>query len=264
MKIIDLTKEHEELYFVCLEDWSDEMKEAGNHKCNWYNRVKDKGLRVKLAVDDDGSIGGMIQYVPIEYSEAEGENIYFIKCIWVHGHKEGRGNYQGKGMGVSLLKAAEEDAKALGAKGIAAWGLSIPVWMKASWYKKHGYQRVDKDNIKHLMWKSFYDDVVTPSWIKRTKKPTININPGKVTVTVFSSGWCQVENICYERAKRAAEEFGDKVVFNPIDTFNKDTLKEWGISSGLFIEDVELSMGPPVPYEKIKKVIAKKLRKINK
>ncbi len=35
MKVIDLTEEHKELYFVCLEDWSDEMKEAGNHKECW-------------------------------------------------------------------------------------------------------------------------------------------------------------------------------------------------------------------------------------
>ncbi len=45
MKIIDLMPEHEQLYFVCLEDWSDEMKDAGNHKELWYNKMKDKGLR---------------------------------------------------------------------------------------------------------------------------------------------------------------------------------------------------------------------------
>jgi len=52
MKVSDLTEENEKLYFVCLEDWSDEFKEAGNHKENWYNKMKDKGLRVKIALDD--------------------------------------------------------------------------------------------------------------------------------------------------------------------------------------------------------------------
>ena len=32
MEIIDLTGKHESLYFLCLEDWSDEIKEAGNNK----------------------------------------------------------------------------------------------------------------------------------------------------------------------------------------------------------------------------------------
>jgi len=32
MKIVDLTPEHKALYCICLEDWSEEMKEAGDHK----------------------------------------------------------------------------------------------------------------------------------------------------------------------------------------------------------------------------------------
>ncbi|MBN2541624.1 hypothetical protein JXI42_02055 [bacterium] len=97
MNIIDLAEAHEPLYFVCLEDWSEQMKEAGDHKRNWYNKTKHKGLRVKLAVDDNGEIGGMIQYLPIEYSHLEGKDLYFIMCIWVHGYKQGRGDFRRKG-----------------------------------------------------------------------------------------------------------------------------------------------------------------------
>ena len=70
MKVIDLTKDYKQLYFVCLEDWSEEIKEAGGHKKAWYNKMKDEGLRVKLAVDDNGEVGGMIQYIlsPLIYS----------------------------------------------------------------------------------------------------------------------------------------------------------------------------------------------------
>ena len=32
MKIVDLTEEHVPLYCVCLEDWSQEMAEAGPRK----------------------------------------------------------------------------------------------------------------------------------------------------------------------------------------------------------------------------------------
>lgn len=119
-EIIDLNEENAELYFVCLEDWSAEMKEAGNHKECWYNRMKNKNLGVKLAVDEKGEIGGMIQYIPIEYSFVEGEDLYMITCIWVHSYKQGRGSFQQRGMGKALLKAAEADVKNKGAKGIAA------------------------------------------------------------------------------------------------------------------------------------------------
>jgi len=43
-----------------------------------------------LTVDDNGKVGGMIQYIPIEHSFAEGKDLYFINCILVHGYKKGR------------------------------------------------------------------------------------------------------------------------------------------------------------------------------
>jgi GNAT superfamily N-acetyltransferase len=211
MKIRDLTPKDKDLYCVCLEDWSEEMMEAGNHKANWYEKMKDKGLRVKLAEDDNGEIGGMIQYVPIEYSFAEGEDAYIVLCIWVHGYKEGRGDFRKQGMGKALLKAAEEDAKSLGAKGLAAWGMIIPVFMQASWFKKRGYKVVDKIGIQALLWKPFEEGAKQPKMISRKKKP-VKIK-GQVTVDAFKNGWCPASNLTFERAKRASAEFGDKVVF---------------------------------------------------
>jgi len=259
MKIIDLTEEHREEYFLCLEDWSEEIKEAGDHKEIWYNKMRNKGLGVKLAVDDDGKVGGMIQYLPVEQSFIEGENLYFIHCIWVHGYKKGRGNFQKKGMGKALLEAAEADVKSNGAKGIAAWGISLPFWMKASWFKRHGYKKVDKDGMSVLLWKPFADDATPPKWIKRRKKP--ELIPGKVTVTAFINGWCPAQNLVFERAKRAASEFGDKVVFREINTFDRDVFLEWGTVDGLFIDDKSVRTGPPPSYTKIKKKIAKRVKK---
>lgn len=262
MKVIDLTEEYERLYFTCLEDWSEEMKEAGDHKEVWYNKMKDRGLGVKLAVDENGDVGGMIQYIPIEHSFVEGEDLYFINCIWVHGHKKGRGNYQKKGMGKALLQAAETDARSRGAKGMVAWGIALPFWMKASWFKKQGYTQVDKQGIlgEVLLWKIFSEDARPPKWIKDKKGPeTI---PGKVTVAALLNGWCPAQNLVFERAKRAASEFGDKVVFRKIDTFDRNVFLEWGIADALFIDDKLVRVGPPPSYEKIKKLIAKKVKKL--
>ncbi len=262
MKIIDLPDEHQKLYFLCLEDWSQEIKEAGNHKEVWYHKMKDKGLRVKLALDDSGEVGGMIQYVPIEQSFAEGNDLYFINCIWVHGHKEGRGNFQKKGMGKALLQAAEDDVKAMGKKGIAAWGIPLPFWMKASWFRKHGYRTADKQGFLGavLLWKPFTEDAKPPKWLGPKKKP--ETTPGKVTVTAFLNGWCPAQNMVFERAKRASAEFGDKVIFQMVDTFEKEALRECGISDALFIDNKEVRTGPPPSYEKIRKMIAGKVKKL--
>ena len=260
MKVIDLTDEHKKSYFLCLEGWSDEIKEAGDHKEIWYNKINDKGLRVKLVVDDHGKVGGMIQYLPIEHSFAEGNDAYFIHCIWVHGYKKGRGNFQKQGMGKALLQAAEEDVVAKGAKGLAVWGVSLPFWMKASWFKKHGYKKVDKIGIQTLLWKPFAEDAAPPKWIRERKKP--EKIPGQVTITAFMNGWCPAQNMVFERAKRAAFEIGEKVVFTEINTFNRDTFLEWGIADALFIDDKQVSTGPPPSFKKIKKLITKRVRKL--
>jgi len=261
MEIIDLTEEHAPLYFCCLEDWSDEIKESGNHKGLWYQQMKDKGLGVKLALDDKGQVGGMIQYLPIEYSPAEGKDLYFVSCIWVHGHKKGRGNFQKKGMGKALIRAAEDDVRSRGAKGLAAWGVRFPFFMPASWFKKQGYKPVDKDKISILLWKPFSDDAVPPRWIKMRKKPGGEA-ADQVTVTAFKNGWCPAMNMVFERAKRAAAEFGDKVEFKPVDTFNRETFLEWGLMDALFVDGKCIRTGPPPSYEKIRKAVSKRLKKL--
>ncbi len=260
MQIIDLEEKYNDLYFMCLEDWSDEMKEAGIHKESWYNKMKNKGLGVKMALNKKEEVVGMIQYIPIEYAFAEGEDLYYINCIWVHGYDEGVGNFQKKGIGTKLIKAAEEDVRSRGAKGIVAWGFSLPFWMKASWFKKHGYKKVDKQSMAVLLWKPFSDDAIAPKWIKQKKKP--KRNPGKVTVTAFINGWCPSQNIVFERAKRASSEFGEDVVFQEIDTFNRKSFLEWGISDALYIDGKEVRNGPPPSYEDIKKKIAKRVTKL--
>jgi GNAT superfamily N-acetyltransferase len=261
MKIIDLDSKHNQLYFACLEDWSDDIKEAGNHKELWYNKIKDKGLGVKLALDDKGEVGGMIQYIPIEYSfSVEGKDLYVIKCIWVHGHKQGRGNFQKKGMGKALLQAAEDDVRKRGAKGMVAWGLILPFWMKASWFKKHGYKKADRIGIMSLLWKPFSADAVNPKWVRGKKLP--QPIPGQVTVTAFINGWCPAMNMVFERAKRACAELGNKVVFNQIDTFDHKVFEEWCMADALFIDGKEVNTGPPPSYDKIKKLIEKRVKRL--
>ncbi len=259
MNIIDLEEKYLDRYLVCLEDWSEEIKEAGNHKELRYRQMKDKGLRVKLAVDGE-KVCGMIQYAPIEHSFAEGKDAYFIYCIWVHGHKKGVGNYQKRGIGKALLRAAEEDAAGRGAKGVAAWGISMPFFMRASWFRKQGYVKVDKTGIQVLMWKPFADDAHRPKWIREKKRP--QLKEGKVTVSVFLNGWCPAMNMTFERAKRAAWEFGDKVEFQEIQTLDRDVFLEWGIADDLFIDGKKVRTGPPPSFEKIRKKIARRVKKL--
>ena len=262
MRIIDLDDEHRELFSLCLEDWSDEAKEAGTRRAAWIDRFLDRGLRAKLALDDGGRAGGMIQYLPVEQSFVDGVGLHFINCIWVHGYDKGRGNFQKRGMGSALLAAAEDDARALGAKGMAAWGVWLPFWMKASWFKKHGYRKADRDGLAVLLWKPFASDARPPRWhAKTTTKPELSPG-GKVTVTAYVNGWCTAQNLVAERAKRAAAELGDRVAYREIDTSEPGAAARHGISDAVHVDGKPLTFGPPPSYEKIVKVIEKRLRRL--
>jgi hypothetical protein len=134
--------------------------------------------------------------------------------------------------------------------------------MKASWFKKYGFRKVDKKGFLDavLLWKPFTEDAVPPKWIKQKKTPAKI--PGKAAVTCFINGWCPIQGMILERAKRAVSEFEDTAVFQAIDTFDRETLLEWGIPDGLFIDGKRITTGPPPSYEKIKKKLEKRVRKI--
>ncbi len=259
MKIIDLGPENEGLFCQCLEDWSEELKEAGDHKARWVRWMKDKGLTVKLAANDEGVIGGMIQYIPIELAAVEGRDLAYVLCIWVHRHKFGRGNFQKKGYGRALIQAAEADARAKGYKGMAAWGMSLPVFMRASWFKKQGYKPADRMGMQVLLWKPFSGDAQAPRWIHPRKKP--ELLTGKADVTVLLNGWCPAMNMVTERARRAAAEFGDKAEFRLIEVKDRPAIVEWGMSDALFIGGKRVRTGPPPSYTRIRKKVLKEAKK---
>lgn len=262
MKVVDLPEDRRDLFCICLEDWSEDARESGPKRRHWLDRcMEHNGLRARLALDDNGIEGGMIQYGPIEHSFVAGSGLYFIYCIFVHGHRQGRGNFQKQGMGKALLAAAEEDARRLGARGMAAWGIGLPFWMRASWFRRHGYRKADRQGISVLLWKPFTDDAEPPRWIPKGSKLPDPI-PGKVNITAFSSGWCLAQNLVYERARRAAAEFGDKVAFREIDTSSREAVAEWGISDAVLVDGRNLQKGPPPSYEAIRKAIAKRVARL--
>ncbi len=261
MQIVDLRPEHESLFFRCLEDWNPETEAAATHRAAWFASFKERGLRVKLALDDEGRPGGMIQYLPIEHAPALGHDLYYVLCIWVHGHPEGRGNFQGRGLGSALLAAAEDDARALGAKGMAAWGIVLPFWMRASWFRKHGYRRAERRGLASLVWKPFSDDAEPPRWLPKSQQHPERVE-GQVVVTACVNGWCMGQAMAFERARSVAEELGDRVRLRVIDTKDRAALLEWGETDALFIDDKRVVTGPPPSREKLLGIMRRRLRRL--
>ncbi len=163
-------------------------------------------------------------------------------------------------MGRALLAAAEDDARQLGAKGMAAWGVWLPFWTKASWFKQQGYRKTDRQGLAVLLWKPFVEDGQPPRWFPAGVKELEPV-PGEVNVTAFSSGWCLAQNLVYERAKRAAAELGEQVVLREIDTSERSAVGEWGMTDAMLVDGRDLQKGPPPSYDKVREAIAKRLRR---
>ncbi len=260
--VVDLTPEQEAPYLVCLEDWpGSELLDAGDHKARWYARMRDRGLRVKLALDAEGRVGGMIQWVPIERSPALGRGLEFVLCVWVHAHRRGRGDFRGHGMGSALLAAAEADARERGVKGMAAWGLALPFWMRASWFRRHGYRRADRRGVAALVWKPFAEDAEPPRWPPSTGRRPDPV-PGKVLLTGCVNGWCPAQNLAFERARRAAARFPDVVECRLVDTADRETMLAWGETDALFVDGRRIRTGPPPSQAKLDALIEARVRRL--
>lgn len=240
MNIVDLDETTQPAWLVCLKQWADEPRGLC-HRAEWQTRMAARGLRVKLAVADDGVVAGMIQYVPVQYSPALGRDIYFVQCTWVHGYEEGQGNLQHRGIGKALLATAEEDVRQRGAKGLAAWGNTYPGWMPVAWLLKQGYEEVDRKGSTVLVWKAFSPDTVAPTWRVTLKTPPRV--PGQVTITAFFNPWCGTACDFYEQVVEFVAAQGDRLHFECIDTSEPEALDEWGINSAVFVNDRQITHG---------------------
>jgi GNAT superfamily N-acetyltransferase len=258
MRIVELDQEHATDFVTCFEPDTLEASEGAERRRRWLARMQPRGLRVKIALDDLDRPAGLIQYIPAVHAPiAACDGIYFILCIWVHGHRERIGNQQGHGLGSALLAAAEEDARSLGARGMAAWGLRLPMWMRASWFKKHGYHRVDADGIRALVFKAFEPDVPPPRWLRSDKRPADE--RGRVVLTSCGTGWCLAQNAATERAIRVARGLGIEVVDR--DTCcDRRALEEWGTDAALFLDDRPVRTGPPPSESKLARMMRRRLR----
>jgi len=263
MRVVDLGPEHEREFLACLEEDTPEAAEAGDLRARWYARMRGEGLRAKLALDDAGRARGMIQYLPIERAPALGEGLYFVLCVWVRGRPMSRESFQGRGMGSALLAAAEADARALGAKGMAAWGLALPFWMRARWFRRHGYRRADRRGLSVLLWKPLVPEARPPRWLPETGKRPERL-AGKVVVTACASGWCMGQNLALERARRAAARYGERVELRVIDTCDRAALLEWGECDALFVDGKRVRTGPPPPERKLAGLIGRRVARLER
>ncbi|HYE81984.1 MAG TPA: GNAT family N-acetyltransferase [Clostridia bacterium] len=227
-------------FLKCLKVWSDSYN---TRKEKWMDFIGDD-LNVIMKKEDDNYVG-MIQYVPIEYSIAEGKNMYFIHCIWVNGYNEAFGPKQRKGYGTELLQKAIEDVRSRGADAIVAWTYKDDDWLPASWYERQDFELIDTELYYELLWMPF-KDAEPPRLFRRKPFPQFE----KPTVSLFVNGWCPSCNKLHDIALGIAGEYGDKIDIVEYDTTDREVFLKYGIMDGIFVNDKEIIfLGKPIDDE---------------
>jgi GNAT superfamily N-acetyltransferase len=248
MKLVDVDAATERTFLHCLHDERPDDPRVMDLRRRWYTAARAKGLRAKVLVLQGGEVVALCQYMPIEHTHLVGRDLLAVLCIWVHGYEYHLGNRQGNGYGRLILEAIEKDARASGFGGVAAWGMDFPYWNPVSFYEHMGYSRVDKDGMAVLVWKPFTETALPPRFHHRVRRPACV--PGKVSVTVFTNGWCMGACAQCMTARDAVRGLDDIVDYREIDTADPATLRSWGISDGIFVEgELHRPYEPPCSSE---------------
>ena len=233
MKLQDVDSTTEDAFLRCLHLEADPDPEVMALRRRWFDRYRERGLRAKVLVDDDGTVVGLGQYIPIEQSPFVGERLAAILCMWVHGYAHHIGNQQRKGFGRQILHGMEAEIRDAGYQGIAAWGMDFPYWNPVSWYLANRYEKADQIGPQVLVWKPFSDEARPPALLRRTGP--VPVDPDKPTITVYLSTWCAGGCECVQQARLASSRLGAEISYIEFPNDSKAEMVQHGCSDGVFL-----------------------------
>ncbi len=261
MQVIDLTDEH--MYFVTRCTHDDETNEDSEKVApvreTWLRENLDKGLRVKVAVDN-GKPVGFAHCLPIELGAwgMSGTDIMTVPCLtlkysYVYGRKKG------SGYGRALIEAVEAEAVKT-KKGVAIPAYDNAFWfMPASFFEKLGYHRVAQNRDAVIMLKEF-ETVEPPVMHRMNYRPALI--PDKVVVDAFWNPVCMTSLGEILHVRDVCSEYGDEVVLNEYNCGDKDILEQFQISRALFINGENKDWGYAAPRDGLRKEINSALEKL--
>ena len=262
-EIRDLTSENLGVEAVCCEVENKDLQEVADEKVAWLKEMMVKGLRAKLAYEDEKPVG-FIEYLPIEYAPVGvgGRNLTFIDCIWIFNPNPDKrpSGFQGKGYGRALIEDAEADAKKT-SKGMAVTAYDHDFWFTPmSFFTHFGYKEVNRRGTLVLLMKTF-EPVEPPSFLESKYKP--QLLPGKVVVDAFWNAKCPMGLVVMRRLREVCAEFGDLVFLEEICTNERKVIDQYGRSSGIHINGEGRFWAPPSKKE-IRAELKKALDKATK
>jgi L-amino acid N-acyltransferase YncA len=255
-------------YFVSTCSHVNESEEAdacGERRLAWFKKMREKGFRVKVALEDDKPMG-FLYVMPIEVCPwgPVGKDLSVIPCLFVPNEKTR------KGTGSSLVAEAEKEARSQGKKGIVTMAYYGDFWfMPAAFFERYGFSPVEKPrkvtsegekeflDKEAILWKVFNPSAEAPEFLR----PNYQFKPvsGKVVVDLFWNGFCGTSNAEAQRVREVAAEFGESVVLNGYPADDPAILQRYQMPRGIFVNGKEIGWGYEAPRDGIRKAVAKAL-----
>lgn len=230
---------------------------AGQRRMRWLHAMESKGLKIKVALLA-GEHAGVAYVLPIEICPwcATGRDLMALPCLYVHHQPESHG------VGTALIRAAEEEARNQGRKGLVIVAYREDFWaVSPAFFEEQGYRSVAHHGKQVVMWRNFADDAVAPVSVKRRFK--FEKVKGKVVIDLFHNTLCRPSVVEAMRVRELAARYGTKVVLREHCADNRKELEEHGIPRAIFINGREVSWGHAAPDDALAQEISREIVKVS-
>ncbi|MCU4175004.1 GNAT family N-acetyltransferase [Carboxylicivirga sp. N1Y90] len=166
LTLIEITPDNvEQETLFCIKDLKNP---AFKCKQTWFEKRYAEGLRMIAAKNESGKLLAFIEYLPATHAwrPIHAPKFMFIHCMYVYANKDKQ-----QGLGSSLIKACEADAKARGLAGVCV------MTSKGSWitdkriFEKNDYIKQESKGRFELMVKAWdRADAHLIDWTKQLDK----------------------------------------------------------------------------------------------
>jgi GNAT superfamily N-acetyltransferase len=259
MKVIDFDEKYIGFVSSCTHSVSNQLDSVGEERTRWIRNNLDKGLMIKIAVDEGNPLG-FAHCMPIELGTwgIEGHDVMAIPCLTLS-YERVYSEQKGSGIGRALVQAVEDEARK-SAKGVSVLCFDHDFWfMPYSFFKKLGYQEVDRKDNAVIMLKAF-THVDPPRFTEFDH--TAELVPGKVVVEAFWQSICPVSIIEIQNIKSVCAEFGERVLLHAINTTDWENRSQYPVLRTLFINGTQITFEDVGSPEAIREAIVKELDRI--
>ena len=257
--IRDMTKDDEYYVGTCthVNENNYEYEMSCPRRISLLRSMEKHGLRVKVALLD-GFHAGFLYIMPIEINpwQIRGRDLMVFPCLVSHS------KFSKKGIGLELIKAAEEEAKSQDRYGIATIGHFGDFWfMPADYFLKLGFIVAERRNEVVILWKRFKQNAEPPQFREENYK--FKHIKGKIVIDLFWNRFCLTSDVEAQRVREVALEFGNDVILNEFSAVDQKVLQQYGISRRIYVNGKMIEVGPEIEKNTLREAIKDVLHKLN-